>query len=199
MDYETLKEQWSDVEDRDGVRLSWNVFPSSRMVSPEVICKLYSAPLTRKLGGIATRCPHRCPLHPAEGEARHSSAPIRACHLQTALPLGSQPILVSIWCLDMDSGPFYPLRGVKLILTCAVAKSMSAQEFGSAPSACQGTSFHHTIRILPQMLSHPNCTLATRPSNIAYHVRPLHRPFSSTLSICARRRTAFLRSRTPWL
>lgn len=32
MEYETLKEQWSDVEDRDGVRLSWNVFPSSRMV-----------------------------------------------------------------------------------------------------------------------------------------------------------------------
>lgn len=32
MDYETLKEQWSEVEDRDGVRLSWNVFPSSRMV-----------------------------------------------------------------------------------------------------------------------------------------------------------------------
>ena len=32
MDYEALKEQWSEVEDRDGVRLSWNVFPSSRMV-----------------------------------------------------------------------------------------------------------------------------------------------------------------------
>ena len=33
MDYESLKDQWSDIEDRDGVRLSWNVFPSSRMVS----------------------------------------------------------------------------------------------------------------------------------------------------------------------
>lgn len=32
MDIEALKEQWSEVEDRDGVRLSWNVFPSSRMV-----------------------------------------------------------------------------------------------------------------------------------------------------------------------
>lgn len=32
MDYEAIKEQWSEVEDRDGVRLSWNVFPSSRMV-----------------------------------------------------------------------------------------------------------------------------------------------------------------------
>jgi protein transport protein SEC23 len=33
MDFEALKEQWSDIEDRDGVRLSWNTFPSSRMVS----------------------------------------------------------------------------------------------------------------------------------------------------------------------
>jgi len=32
MDYDALKEQWGEVEDRDGVRLSWNVFPSSRMV-----------------------------------------------------------------------------------------------------------------------------------------------------------------------
>jgi len=37
MDYEALKEQWGEVEDRDGVRLSWNVFPSSRMVGPSLI------------------------------------------------------------------------------------------------------------------------------------------------------------------
>lgn len=36
MDYETLKDQWSEVEDRDGVRLSWNTFPSTRMVMWEV-------------------------------------------------------------------------------------------------------------------------------------------------------------------
>lgn len=30
--YEALKDSWADVEDRDGVRLSWNVFPSTRMV-----------------------------------------------------------------------------------------------------------------------------------------------------------------------
>jgi protein transport protein SEC23 len=33
-DFEALKDQWSDVEDRDGIRLSWNTFPSSRMVRP---------------------------------------------------------------------------------------------------------------------------------------------------------------------
>ena len=36
MDYEALKDQWSDVEDRDGIRLSWNTFPSSRMVRFDV-------------------------------------------------------------------------------------------------------------------------------------------------------------------
>lgn len=30
--YEALKDQWAEIEDRDGVRLSWNVFPSTRMV-----------------------------------------------------------------------------------------------------------------------------------------------------------------------
>lgn len=33
-DFEALKDQWSEIEDRDGIRLSWNTFPSSRMVRP---------------------------------------------------------------------------------------------------------------------------------------------------------------------
>ncbi|CAG1968997.1 unnamed protein product [Fusarium graminearum] len=37
MDYEAIKEQWSEVEDRDGVRLSWNVFPSSRMEASRLV------------------------------------------------------------------------------------------------------------------------------------------------------------------
>ncbi|TRX93937.1 hypothetical protein FHL15_005015 [Xylaria flabelliformis] len=37
MDYEALKEQWSEVEDRDGVRLSWNVFPSSRVEASRLV------------------------------------------------------------------------------------------------------------------------------------------------------------------
>ena len=31
-DYDALKDQWSEVEDRDGIRLSWNCIPSTRMV-----------------------------------------------------------------------------------------------------------------------------------------------------------------------
>lgn len=37
MDYENVKEQWSEIEDRDGVRLSWNVFPSTRMESSRLV------------------------------------------------------------------------------------------------------------------------------------------------------------------
>lgn len=37
--YDALKDQWAEVEDRDGVRLSWNVFPSTRMV--RVVDSLY--------------------------------------------------------------------------------------------------------------------------------------------------------------
>ncbi|RMJ03416.1 Protein transport protein SEC23 [Fusarium euwallaceae] len=37
MDYETAKEQWGEVEDRDGVRLSWNTFPSSRMEASRLV------------------------------------------------------------------------------------------------------------------------------------------------------------------
>jgi protein transport protein SEC23 len=32
MDLEALKDKWSDREDNDGIRLSWNNFPSTRMV-----------------------------------------------------------------------------------------------------------------------------------------------------------------------
>ena len=30
--YDAIKDNWGEVEDRDGIRLSWNVFPSTRMV-----------------------------------------------------------------------------------------------------------------------------------------------------------------------
>ncbi|KAI9771862.1 MAG: GTPase-activating protein S23 [Geoglossum simile] len=37
MDYEALKEQWSELEDRDGIRLSWNTLPSSRMEASRLV------------------------------------------------------------------------------------------------------------------------------------------------------------------
>ncbi|OAR01554.1 hypothetical protein LLEC1_05709 [Akanthomyces lecanii] len=51
MEYEASKEQWSDVEDRDGVRLSWNVFPSSRMEASRLVVPIGAlyTPLKEKL------------------------------------------------------------------------------------------------------------------------------------------------------
>lgn len=64
MDYEALKEQWSEVEDRDGVRLSWNVLPSSRMVCNDIQSSEWLA-LTKPTltGSVATRCAHWRSLH----------------------------------------------------------------------------------------------------------------------------------------
>ena len=35
--YDALKDSWAEVEDRDGVRLSWNVFPSTRMEASRLV------------------------------------------------------------------------------------------------------------------------------------------------------------------
>lgn len=71
MDYEALKEQWSDVEERDGVRLSWNVFPSSRMVCTALQpLRALRSCLTDSTGSLAPRRAYRSSLYALEGEAR---------------------------------------------------------------------------------------------------------------------------------
>ncbi|PGH16048.1 protein transporter SEC23 [Helicocarpus griseus UAMH5409] len=37
MDYDALKDRWSEVEDSDGIRLSWNTFPSTRMEASRLV------------------------------------------------------------------------------------------------------------------------------------------------------------------
>lgn len=34
--YDAIKDNWGEVEDRDGVRLSWNTIPSTRMVGDPI-------------------------------------------------------------------------------------------------------------------------------------------------------------------
>jgi hypothetical protein len=92
MDYEALKEQWSEIEDRDGVRLSWNTFPSSRMVWHPLKDGLIDGMLTSGAGSIAAcrygisvlntfnlliKCsPHRCTIHALEGEDGYPAASV---------------------------------------------------------------------------------------------------------------------------
>lgn len=92
MDYEAVKEQWGEVEDRDGVRLSWNVFPSSRMVLALSLMNFTVA--HGSTGSVEISCTYRRSVHSAEREARNTSAPIRACNMQAAMSFSSQPILV---------------------------------------------------------------------------------------------------------
>lgn len=97
MDYEALKEQWSDVEERDGVRLSWNVFPSSRMVGfARQILYVLRPELTDFTGGFSTRGTDRSPVHPLEREARIAAPSVRAGYLQATMSLCPEPILVSL-------------------------------------------------------------------------------------------------------
>jgi hypothetical protein len=92
MDYEALKEQWSEIEDRDGVRLSWNTFPSSRMVWHLLKDWLIDGMLTFGAGSIAAcrygilvlntcnlliKCsPHRCTIYTLEGEDGYPAASV---------------------------------------------------------------------------------------------------------------------------
>jgi len=64
MDYEALKEQWSDIEERDGIRLSWNTFPSSRMVSARFLTAEQSTYC--RLGSVAACCSYWRTIYPSE-------------------------------------------------------------------------------------------------------------------------------------
>ena len=69
MDYERLKDQWSDVEERDGVRLSWNTFPSTRMVR---IRACFGRIVDTSLGSFEAGCSNRSPHHSTQRKTGQS-------------------------------------------------------------------------------------------------------------------------------
>lgn len=72
--FEALKEQWSEIEDRDGIRLSWNVIPSTRMACMNSAAG--GAGAHGPLGSFAACRAHRRPLYSVEREARQPSVGI---------------------------------------------------------------------------------------------------------------------------
>ena len=74
MDYDAAKEQWSDIEDRDGIRLSWNTFPSTRMEASRLVVPIGAlyTPLKEKQDGtpllqyepVTCKAPCRAVLNP---------------------------------------------------------------------------------------------------------------------------------------
>lgn len=94
MDYEALKESWSEVEDRDGVRLSWNVFPSSKMVS--CVSSVQTGGdrgANQKIGSVTTSRTNWCSLYTVERKARNAPAAVRASYLQATVSLRLEPFL----------------------------------------------------------------------------------------------------------
>ncbi|KAK3629184.1 GTPase-activating protein S23 [Elasticomyces elasticus] len=69
MDYDSLKEQWSDIEDRDGLRLSWNTFPASRMEASRLVVPL---------GALYTPLKEKTDLQPLPYEPVTCKTPCRA-------------------------------------------------------------------------------------------------------------------------
>ncbi|OAL48805.1 transport protein-like protein sec23 [Pyrenochaeta sp. DS3sAY3a] len=72
-DFEALKDQWSEIEDRDGIRLSWNTFPSSRMEASRLVVPIGAlyTPLKEKTdtpllqyAPVACRPPCKAVLNP---------------------------------------------------------------------------------------------------------------------------------------
>ncbi|KAF1940800.1 hypothetical protein EJ02DRAFT_512883 [Clathrospora elynae] len=73
-DFEALKETWSEIEDHDGVRLSWNTFPSSRMEASRLVVPIGAlyTPLKEKADTpllqyqpVVCRAPCKAVLNPA--------------------------------------------------------------------------------------------------------------------------------------
>ena len=73
MDYDSLKDTWSQIEERDGIRLSWNTFPSSRMEASRLVVpigalytplkELTSTPLLQ-YEPVSCKAPCRAVLNP---------------------------------------------------------------------------------------------------------------------------------------
>ena len=74
-DFEALKDQWSDIEDRDGIRLSWNTFPSSRMVRHAQRRAWYGS-ADKSAGSLTPSGTHWRAVHAAEGEDGHAAAAV---------------------------------------------------------------------------------------------------------------------------
>ena len=181
MDYENLKEQWNDVEERDGIRLSWNTFPSSRMVQT----RPYLAAI--------------CQYSPLFKEASRLVVPIGALYTplkeKPDTPLLQYEPLTCVQQCRAVMNPFWyvppihpssPYSGADR----QSARSISVQGPGHVPSACAATSYLLITRTYPQSRSRQSSILPTPPSSIALHALPPLRQSSSSSLILARKRTA---------
>jgi hypothetical protein len=179
MDYDALKDQWSEVEDRDGVRLSWNTFPSSRMV-----CHTLGGAGRRSwfAGSFEARCSHRSPLHAFEREARYPSLELRACDLQSSVQSSAESLFVYLTQSQSYTVPLFVLTWQGM--------SIFGLDYGSAPSVFNETPSLHTTKTLLKMLSLLSYTLSIRLSSTNWHDQLRLLQSLSMLLIPAKKKTA---------
>ena len=184
-DFDALKDQWSEIEDRDGIRLSWNTFPSSRMVWQPLASRRspYSSRSERILtwieGSLPSRRSHRRALYTLEGEDRHSSASIPACGMPGTMQGRPQPFLVGGLVFAGTS----KANKSSARLTCV-------PECGYVPSASAAMASRRTTKTSLSSKS-PQSSMLGVPALSTAFPRPFKHLRSSSLSwIHARKRTA---------
>jgi hypothetical protein len=178
MDLDALKDSWNDVEERDGVRLSWNVFPSTRMV--RTLLPVLRSRAEFSAGSIQTRRPYRRTLYPSEGE-QYTLPSIRASHLQATVSSSVEPLRVS---------PMQPSPSTHLTST---GMSIYGRGYGSVHSVCSEIPYHLTTKIYPRRPYLPSSIPRTPRSSTNLPDPHPPRRFSYTALIHARRRTVFKR------
>jgi hypothetical protein len=99
MDYDRLKDSWSDVEDRDGIRLSWNTFPSSRMEASRLVVPI---------GAVYTPLKEKPDTPLLQYEPVTCKAPCRAVLNPFAYVMGTSSganlMCLGLWTPELDYG-----------------------------------------------------------------------------------------------
>lgn len=178
MDLDALKDSWNDVEERDGVRLSWNVFPSTRMV--RALLPVLRSWAKMSAGSIQTCRPHRRTLHTSERK-QYTLPSIRASHLQATMSSSVESLRVS---------PNQPSPSTHLTST---GMSIFERGYGSAHSVCSEIPYHLITKTYPRRPYLPSCIPRTPRSSTNLPGQHPPRRFSYTALIHARRRTVFKR------
>lgn len=113
MDMEQLKDQWVAAEEQDGVRLSWNVFPSSRLESSRLVVPLgvLYTPLKEKEQApvhyepVTCKSPCRAVLNPyCQVDARAKLWICPFCLARNSLPPHYKDIGANAWPLELSLG-----------------------------------------------------------------------------------------------
>jgi len=148
-------------------------------MNTDPVCFFHEAKLGP--GSLAAGCAHWSSIHSIERETGHPSSAIRACHLQAAVSLRPQSILVrlEIGYVASISCPAEPqfVRGDDSLnivlapeqkfmnLTNFTVKLMSGQEYGYAPSVYPEISSRRITKTSRPTLFLPNFIRPTPQSN----------------------------------